>query len=258
MPRESVAWERNNVTERDYRPGMAKFSFQKKGITNEIRLHKIRNYFKFVMVRNPLERLVSAFRDKIQPPLKFCGHDRLANPLLADLKHQGEISEFQAYRRFILSKYKPNSLINWARSNGSYNLSVDFRTYVEWVVDTKDADLNEHFSSIAFNSAPCRVGYDLFLNFKNYSRDVRLLIHRLNTSTEYFVKKHVHSSPGTDTRSIFPDYYSQLSRSLKSRLFARMTRELDFYYHLNPEEQLSHLDLLRVKELVAAPHEYWE
>ena len=255
IPPESVHWL--HVPETQLRSTLMNTSFLREELTHETRLFKLETYFKFMMVRNPLERLVSAYRNKIEPPLGFCDHDRQIDPLVTNVNDVRDMDLFQAHRRLILSKYDPHSLIDWARAGGTYTLNVDFPTYVRWIIETSDLALNEHFASILFNTAPCRVGYDLFLNFKNYGRDVRLLIHRLNTSTEYFVDRNDHSNPGTDTRSTLPHYYSQLSRGLKRRLFARMTRELDFYYHLYPEEQLSHLDLLGVHALVAQPEEYW-
>ena len=246
------------VSEQDYlRPAIMKTSFLKESLTDQRRRYKLMHYFKFMMVRNPLVRLVSAYRDKIEPPLEFCEHDKQTDPLVTDFDDVRNIAFFQAHRRVILSKYHPHSILHWARANGSYNLSVDFPTFVRWIVETKDRELNEHFSSILFNAAPCRVDYHLFLNFKNYSGDVRLLIHRLNSSSEFFVDRSSHSSLGTETHSTLPHYYSQLSTDLKRRLFVRMTQELDFYYHLYPEEQLSHLDLLGVNTLVARPQEYW-
>ena len=256
IPRESVQWER--VSEKEYlRPAIMKTSFLRDGLTNEMRLYKLRHFFKFMMIRNPLERLVSAYRDKIEPPLRPCGHDRLPDPLVGSLREARNMDLFQAHRRLILSKYHPQSLRDWVRANGRYNLSVDFPTYVKWIVETRDLELNEHFSSILWNAAPCRVGYHLFLNFKNYSRDVRLLVSRFNTSSDLFVDRSAHSGPGSDTHSTLPHYFSQLPADLRRRLFVRMTRELDLYYHLYPEEQLSHVDLLGVQRLVALPEEYW-
>ena len=69
------------------------------------RIAKLREYFKFMMIRNPLERLVSAYRDKIEPPLEFCYHDRRHDPLVYHLKYLENMEYFQAHRRLILSKY---------------------------------------------------------------------------------------------------------------------------------------------------------
>ena len=252
IPLDSIHWLK--ISEKDYlRPAVMNTSFLKKGLTDKMRLYKLKNYFKFMMVRNPLERLVSAYRDKIEPPLVFCDNDRQPDPLVATLSRWTEKKYFQGQRRLLLSKYQPDSLIEWARANGSYNLNVSFPIYVRWLVETRDSELNEHFSSILFNTAPCRVGYHLFLNFNNYSRDVRLLIPRLNTSSHYFVD---HKTPGPETSSTLPHYFSLLSIDLRRRLFARLTRELDFYYHLYPEEQLSHVGLLGIDTLVAPQEEY--
>ena len=241
LPEDSIHWE--GVAGSEYmHQAITHSSFKSKNLTDTQRVFQLRNYFKFMMIRNPLERLVSAYRDKIEPPLEFSKFDKQLNPMVTNItKVMRYIGPFQAHRRLILSKYRPHVLRRWARASGSYNLSVSFPMYVRWLVETRDSELNEHFSSILFNTAPCRVGYHLFLNFNNYSRDVRLLIPRLNTSSHYFVD---HKTPGPETSSTLPHYFSLLSTDLRRRLFARLTRELDFYYHLYPEEQLSHVGLL--------------
>ena len=248
MPPETVHYNWSQEMEHKYlAPAMKKTSFLNVHLKDLERIAKLREYFKFTMIRNPLERLVSAYRDKIEPPLEFCDHDRQHDPLVYSRKDMKNMEYFQAHRRLILSKYHPTIFKMWAQANGYYSLSVDFVTYVKWIVDTGDVNLNEHFSSIIFNAAPCRVRYHLYLNFKNYSREVRLLIQKLNTSAEYFVDQNSHSSPQEETRATLPHYYSLLSAELKRRLFAHIERDLDFYYHLFPEEQFSHVELLGVK-----------
>jgi hypothetical protein len=73
---------------------------------------------------------------------------------------------------------------------------------------------------------------------------VRLLIEKLNISSEYFTDHNSHGSIQDETHSKLPYYYSQLSDEMKRKLFVRMYNELDFYYHLYPEERWSHVDLL--------------
>ena len=234
-------------------------SFQRSGLTDKQKINKIKTYFKFVMIRHPLERLVSAYRSKIQPPLEFTDHDQLHDPLIVKVSGTFPygMDFFQAQRRMILSKYHPEELIEWAKNRGSYNISVNFPTYVQWIIDTPDQYLNEHFSSIPFNAAPCRVGYHLYLNFKNYSREVRLMIKALNVSTDYFIDQSEHTK-NDETRNTLPYYFSKLSSELKEKLFHRMYKDLDFYYHLYPEDQWSHVELLGVTLPVltgpAVPH----
>ena len=262
IPPETTQWKDHDKLEDILRPAIQNTSFLKRGLTDKMRIYKLKNYFKFVMIRNPLERLVSAYRDKIEPPLEFNGHDKLPNPLLSNGKTPKGMDYFQVHRRWILSKYQPWRLKKWAQSNGSYSINVNFTTYVQWIIDSDDRYLNEHFSSILFNTAPCRVDYHLYLNFKNYSREVRLLIKKLNTSSEYFVDNSLHNTTQDETRTQLPYYYSQLSVKQKEQLFSRKTEELDFYYHLYPEEQWSHVELLGVtqsvlNDFVIQPIIYW-
>ena len=246
IPRESIQWR--HVSEAEYLyPAIQNHSFLRPGLSDVQRRSKLKYYFKFVMLRNPLERLISAYCNKIEPPLEFSDHDKSPDPLVHSVHSVKGVVYFQTYRRLILSKYHPHLLREWAHSNGNYSLSVDFNTYVKWIIDTEDRDLNEHFSSILFNAAPCRVGYHLYLNFKNYSRDVRLLIQALNTRPEYFVDQKTLKRK---THSKLPYYYSQLSDEMKRKLFVRMYKELDFYYHLYPEERWSYVDLLGISQPV--------
>ena len=244
IPLSSINWK--HVSEADYLlPAIHKTSFLNVQLTDTQRVHKLKHYYKYMMIRNPLERLVSAYRDKIGPPLEFTEHDNKFWPLLSNGKKPKQMDLFQAHRRWILIKYQPKSYSEWVRSNGRYDLHVNFTDYVKWIIDSADNDLNEHFSSIPYNAAPCRVRYHLYTNFKNYSREVGLLIQKLNLNPAYFVDQSSHEA-GKDTHTRLHHYYSQLSPVLKELLFHRMYRDLDFYYHLYPEDQWSHAELLGV------------
>lgn len=48
--------------------------------------------------------------------------------------------------------------------------------------------------------------------------------------------------------TILYNYYSQLSLNLKRKLFKKWRMELDFYYHLYPEERNGHKVFLDVNE----------
>jgi hypothetical protein len=51
---------------------------------------------------------------------------------------------------------------------------VDFQTYVRWIVDTPNRELNEHFYPMA---QPCRVRYDFY--GMDISTDVRMGVNKL-------------------------------------------------------------------------------
>ena len=248
IPRESVNWE--IVSEKEYLvPAMKKATFLNKTLTYPQRLKRIKEYFKFMMVRNPLERLVSAYCDKIEHPITSSFSENSSN---ITLLYKNELDSFEFHRRWILSQYRHAELKKWAKSGGSFALQPSFSDFVRWIVDSDDSRMNEHFASTIVNAKPCKIWYHFYANFKNYSREVRLLIRKLNISPHYFVERTSHA-PGNETSTKLHHYYSQLTPQLKRDLFEHMFQELDFYYHLYPEEQWSHTELLGVTEPVLSP-----
>ena len=241
IPPESANW--SHVSELKYLvPAMEKASFLNTTLNDTKRKLILQTYYKFMMIRNPLERLASAYCDKIEHSLIY----RTINTTNPDTY---EFNFFSKYRREILARYNHDKLLHWEKSEGNFSLQPSFSHYVRWIVDSDDKDLNEHFTSTLANTEPCRVRYNFYANFKNFSRDIKLLIDHLHLNPQYFVDKSSHIS-GEETGTKLLDYYSELPRPLKKRLFHRMFRELDFYYNLYPEDQWSHLELLEVNESV--------
>ena len=248
IPPESVNWA--IVSEKEYLvPAMKKATFLNKTLTYPRRLKRVQEYFKFMMVRNPLERLVSAYCDKIKHPLTFMSSDNSSNVIICTNKLHKWLDLFEAHRRWIVSEYHPADLVRWAKYGGNFTLQPSFSDFVRWIVSSDDSRLNEHFASTIVNAKPCVVQYHFYANFKNYSRDVRLLIQKLNLNSQFFIDHSSHAL-GQETSTKLHHYYSQLSPHLKRDLFEHMFQELDFYYHLYPEEQWSHTELLGVTEPV--------
>lgn len=245
LPAESA--EEHVISQNDYIiPIINRITFLNENLSDLDRLMRIEKYYKFVMIRNPLERLVSAYRNKIEPLL-------VTNLSMIDIVNKIQYAEgdtfFENHKLFIFSQYRPLDMLRWKNTKGASGLKLSFSDFVQWILDTKEPFLNEHFASQITNSQPCIVKYHFYANFKNYSREVRLMIEKFNTSEKYFTDHDTHP-PSEHTRLFLVKYYSELSQELKYRLFQQMHVELDFYYHLYPEEQWSHAEILGIYEPV--------
>lgn len=222
-----------------YSLGMTKTSFANTTLSDKDRLHKINSYWKFIILRNPLERLVSAFRDKLEGPFTEKGH-----------------WFFEPMKRSVMRRYYPKKLQQWIKSKRSFNISLDFQTYIRWIVDIPNYQLNEHFAPTSYISHPCKIQYHFYGNFKHISSEMHLVMNKFNIPDKYFYDKNYYK-PGKETASYLQEYYANVSTELKAALFHDFYTELDFYYHLFPEDRESHMKLLGVEEAITLNDTYF-
>ena len=134
----------------------------------------------------------------------------------------------------------------WRRGHFSdVGLTVDFQSYVRWIIDSPNETLEPHFRPMIHFIHPCSVTYDFYGNFKHYSSDMHKVMDKFSIPRELFEDEGYYES-GQNTSSVLASYYSTLSPKLKEALFEDFYTELDFYYHLFPEEKESHVRLLDV------------
>lgn len=194
-----------------------------------MRLTMIQDYYKFVMIRHPLERLVSGFRNKIEPPF-------------SDMSVR-----FPNYIKMtILQRYRSTEFEKWRDSKTKYNLSVTFEEFILYYVNSDLTTINPHLKPIIHTCHPCRVRYNFYGNFQMYSQDAQMAMKRLSINSDFYRNKSLHLS-SQRTSNYLRQYYSRLSDVLKVRLYWKLREELEFYYALYPRERNSHISILGVE-----------
>ena len=201
---------------------MSKVSFQKRGLTDSERLYKLKNYWKFMIVRNPLERLLSAFLNKLSHPIP----------------KQGTLNEFQRTAQNILKTYNLDLYRVWSSASklNTQPISLDFESYLKWIIHTANYTLNEHFAPLVVLAQPCRVKYNFYGNFKSFLSDMNDVMEKLHAPKEYFI----HRQSAQSTQDLMIEKYSVVSKEVKQQLVRHIYEDLDFYYSLYPEEADSH------------------
>ena len=179
-----------------------------------------------MIVRNPLERLLSAFLNKLSSPLKNSN------------------SFFEQHKRSIMEKYHPERLKQWRNGTKKEKLQVDFESYLQWVIDTPNHELNDHYAPIIELAQPCRIKYHFYGNFKTYSSDMKAIIARLGVPQEWFVNSSYHAK-GLETADKMTSFYSTVRREVMEQLIQDFADELEFYYTLFPEEKGSQSDIVQ-------------
>lgn len=113
---------------------------------------RLRTYTKALFVREPLERLVSAFRDKFEQPNTYY------HPV---------------FGRAIIARYRPNAT-RQALSSGS---GVTFPEFVRYLLDPRrPLGLDIHWERVGRLCSPCLVRYDFIGRFENLAAEAEALL----------------------------------------------------------------------------------
>ncbi|XP_061442033.1 carbohydrate sulfotransferase 14 [Rhineura floridana] len=116
---------------------------------DEIR-YRLKHYFKFIFVRDPMERLLSAYRNKF-----------------------GEIKEYQLkYGVEIVKRYRKKT----GKSTGD---DVTFSEFLQYLLDEEVERMNEHWMPIYNLCQPCAVRYDFIGSYERLNEDANYILERV-------------------------------------------------------------------------------
>ena len=191
-------------------------------LPRKLAMRKLSIYFSFTVVRNPLERLVSAYRNKMEE------HDGYEDSYY-----------FRLQKEIISSQRLKNS------SGPSY---PTFKEFIEYHLKLGFRWWDPHFAPSSYLCQPCLAKYSFYPNTKSLDDDVKSVLHLLNIPEEYYFSKKLRDKIPTtikahahNTSSLLSHYYSQLPHDVKKKLFEKLAFELDYYYSLYPAEYGMHL-----------------
>ncbi|XP_043274117.1 carbohydrate sulfotransferase 11 isoform X2 [Venturia canescens] len=163
---------------------------------------KLANYDALIVVRHPLERLLSAYRNKLET------------------KNEKSPKYFQTrFGRRIIKKYRPNA----TRESLSKGDDVTFREFVDFITsDDTQNSRNEHWTPIHELCLPCIVNYNLVSKYESLAEDATEVLERIGSKPVIFPTRPQSSEP---TSKKLETYYSTLN--------FKQLRKLAEYYKLD-------------------------
>jgi len=186
-------------------------------------LHKLNNYYKFVIVRNPMERMLSAYRNKVETPYN---HSNRHFP--------------DKLKGYILRRFRKVEFWKWVEGgNESVNIHPTFAEFLQFMLLYPLSYYNEHFKPVLNLCFPCAVHYDFYANFKSQDYDIYALMDYLGIPSAYY--PHHVSRKDKPTKNYLQEYYQALPADLKEEIVQAFRTELEFYYTLYPEERNMHV-----------------
>lgn len=115
--------------------------------------YRLKHYFKFMFVREPMARLLSAYRNKF-----------------------GEIESYQRkYGVEIIKRYRKG----FVRDSKTAGDDVTFDEFVRYLLDEDAERMNEHWMPMYNLCQPCAVSYDFIGSYENLERDAEYVLQRI-------------------------------------------------------------------------------
>ena len=121
-------------------------------------IYKIQNYRKVIFVREPLERLLSAYRNKFT--------------------QKGGVYFQERFGRKIIRLFRENPSVE-SLDHGD---DVTFREFVQFLLDpdTEPNGFNEHWAPMSSLCHPCHISYDFIGKYESLDDDVSLLLKEMS------------------------------------------------------------------------------
>ena len=165
-----------------------------------------------MFVRDPIERLVSAYRNKIE-------HPNTENPT--------EQTIWDGIRTTILQMYRAPT----TELNPPY---PTFSEFIQFLSDSDLADMNEHYKPMTALCQPCAVQYDYVGNFATLRRDANRVLQYLDVNTTWFWDRGRHFT--NPTHNYVDKYYSQLTVNEIEHIQGRfLVNDIELYQLLFPQ-----------------------
>jgi hypothetical protein len=168
------------------------------------------NLYKFIFIRHPFERLVSAFHDKFE-------HTKQGAMMLPFLKH-----EVIKYMMRSLKKQKsPKS------SSLPFDIDLSFENFINFVLEeatyTVISEQSKHWWPYSDLCKMCKIKYNFIGSLETLNEDVSCMLknfknYALLQKMEDRVRKKINAG-GEHTKAMTMDYFSKLSKQTIQKLY---------------------------------------
>ncbi|XP_056311963.1 carbohydrate sulfotransferase 11 isoform X1 [Danio aesculapii] len=165
--------------------------------------HRLKNYLKFLFVREPFERLVSAYRNKFTLRYNTSFHKR--------------------YGTKIVRRYRKNATTEALQSGAD----VKFQEFAEYLVDPgtqREAPLNEHWQTVYSLCHPCHIHYDLVGKYETLEDDANYVLKLVGEGDSLRFPSFAKSTRTTDQMAAM--FFGNISSQQQSQLY--QLYKLDF------------------------------
>lgn len=179
----------------------------------------IQSSFKFLFVRHPFDRLVSAYRNKLE-----------------DSYAQEDGSYFyKTYGRRIVERFRINRVTDKRKGeeNSLKNMVIGkeptFPEFVDYLIHTDPEDYDEHWRPVVIHCHVCQFHFDYIIKYEHFEEEINFLIDVMQEDGRLPHNfKLTWENRGNTNKNTVVEYLKQLSEEQVMQLFDKY--RLDFLY----------------------------
>ncbi|XP_022109268.1 carbohydrate sulfotransferase 8-like [Acanthaster planci] len=178
------------------------------GLLRQIR--ELDSYTKFLQVRHPFARLISAYRNKIS----------------GEIPWNWQEERFQQIALYIARKYRKGAHAGWFNLT---TLRVSWDEWVRYLTDPAErSGFNSHWREMYKLCLPCRVQYDLIGKLESVDSDLSFLLDHLGLEHILFpsIRPLYHREDEKTGNALIRQYFGNMSQRDLQRLYK--IYQLDF------------------------------
>ncbi|KAH9492025.1 Carbohydrate sulfotransferase 11 [Bulinus truncatus] len=185
--------------------------------TQEEISYRIENYFKFLFVREPYERILSAYRNKFLSSTNSSKYFK------------------KKFAKKIINKYRPNPP---ADNEGE---GLQFPEFVDYLLDKeKKIPMNEHWDRFYHICAPCQMKYDFVGKLESIETDFDFLLsHIIKDFSVRLPSRSDLKYTYNQTNVFIKEFYSQLSRRDVIKMYQMYKKDFLLFNYSMPSQILS-------------------
>lgn len=168
---------------------------------------------KFLVVRHPFQRIMSAYLDKLEN-------------FSRDLKYRGGYY-YAMYGADIVTKYREKYQAKFPKNPLFLKKEPSFVEFIEYLVETPITNYDEHWRPMFLLCPPCHFKFDVIVKMETFDRDTEFILRQRNLNDIISLhKKHsssggAHEKKETNSSNITRSLFSQLSRQLVRALYEK-------------------------------------
>ncbi|XP_069702655.1 carbohydrate sulfotransferase 11-like [Periplaneta americana] len=181
-----------------------------------------KDYYKLMIVRHPFQRLVSAYRDRIEDTSRFTSQAWIYVP-----------------RIFSLTRPSLNisHIFNTSHHQPTLSIVPSFEEFVQWLIMITPTKYDVHWNRYTDHCNPCAVHYNTVIKMDNftYEEEISVLqemgVQHLNVTLQHFQL----TSGGPTDFNVSCHYFQQLLREQVEALYSIYRKDFEmFQYSVEP------------------------